>query len=468
MRRAALSLIAACFLACSAEPASERTSMMGVSPQGRCLKPGVASCWCEDGVDRGSQLCNPDGTLTSCSCPTQSLQPMATAGTVAESAPPLAPSGTEAVCAQLKGNASCAAKSYRSAELPASVLFVVDRSGSMACNPPPMQDSASCEASPAPVDGTKPSKWQITVGALKSVFDTLLQNKSTASIGLSFFSNDNTCGVQSAPTVPVRPVTGAQVAALANALDATTPNGGTPIVGATTLAYAYLHQEASQTPGCAEPCGARGNRYVVLITDGADSCPMPTRAEDAAACSAAGSCPGYLVEKVAPQAVAANIRTFVIGAPGSEPARGYLSELAFKGGTARNGGNCVHDPRGTAGDCHFDMTSSADFAGALNAALGDISGAALGCEFAVPDSVSAITPDKVNVQFAGGAAAPICFGHDERPCQADASGWQFARKADGQMDLSRVVLCGGACDQVRADPAARVDIVLGCDTIGPQ
>ncbi|HKU42681.1 MAG TPA: vWA domain-containing protein [Polyangiales bacterium] len=381
---------------------------------------------------------------------------------------PAAPS-ERPLCAQLQGNVSCAAKSYRSAELPASVLFVVDRSGSMACNPPPLQDSASCEASPAPVDGTRPSKWQITIAALKQVFTDLERGKSTASVGLTFFSNDNTCGVQSTPSVPVRPVTATQVAALANALDSTTPNGGTPIVGATTLAYAYLHQEANQAAGCVEPCGAHGNRYVVLITDGADSCPTPSRAEDAAACSAAGSCPSYLVGKVAPQATAANIRTFVIGAPGSEPARGYLSELAFQGGTARNGGNCLHDARGSSGDCHFDMTASNDFAAALGSALGNISGAALGCEFAVPDTVEAITPDKVNVQFAGGGnQAAVCFEHDDRPCEGGANGWQFAKKANGDKDLSRVVLCGAACDRVRADSGAQVDVVLGCDTIGPQ
>jgi hypothetical protein len=195
---------------------------------------------------------------------------------------------------------------------------------------------------------------------------------------------------------------------------------------------------------------------------------MPSRAQDAAACSAAGGCPNYLVGKVAPQATAANIRTFVIGAPGSEPARGYLSELAYQGGTARNGGNCVHDPRGATGDCHFDMTSSADFAAALGSALGNISGAALGCEFAVPDSVGAITPDKVNVQFAAGdGKSSVCFAHDDRPCESGANGWQFAKKSSSEMDLSRV-LCGAACDQVRADTAAQVDVVLGCDTIGPQ
>jgi hypothetical protein len=469
---ALLALFVGVSVGCSAEEAPRRPTASAndaMISQGRCSKPGVVDCYCPDGLRSGTQLCSSDGTLTECSCPLQTPQPGGTAGSLGISPQPPAPQSTGPLCAQLRGNVSCAAQSYRSAELPASVLFVLDRSGSMACNPPPLQDSASCEQSPAPVDGTQPSKWQITIDALKSVFSELAESKSSASVGLTFFSNDNTCGVQSAPSVPVKPITSTQASALANALDSTTPNGGTPIVGATTLAYAYLHQEANQAAGCVEPCGARGNRYVVLITDGADSCPMPSRAEDAAACSAAGSCPDYLVEKVAPQAATANIRTFVIGAPGSEPARGYLSELAFVGGTARNGGNCVHDASGATGDCHFDMTASADFASALGAALGNISGAALGCEFAVPPTVDAITPDKVNVQFQGsGGAAAECFGHDDRACEGGANGWQFAKKANGEQDLTRVVLCGQACNRVRADAAAQVDVVLGCDTIGPQ
>jgi hypothetical protein len=355
-------------------------------------------------------------------------------------------------------------ESYESTELPASILFVLDRSGSMACNPPPLQDSASCEANAVPVDGSQPSKWQITVSALEEVFDSLLAKGSNAQVGLTFFSNDNTCGVQSLPNVPLGAVTNAQVSALKTVLDNTIPSGGTPLVGATTLGYAYLHQEASNAPGCAEPCGAPGNRYVVLMTDGTDSCPTPTRAEDAAECNAAGSCTSFLVEKAAPLAAQSNIKTFVIGAPGSEPARGYLSELAFVGGTPRSS-TCTHDASSSQGDCHFDMTTAQDFAGALASALGSVSGAALGCEFTVPQTNVAIAPGTVNVQYRSQSGAPVCFAYDPAPCSAGSDGWQFAKLADGSDDLSRVVICGSACDQVRADAMARVDVLLGCETI---
>jgi von Willebrand factor type A domain len=425
----------------------------GVTSAVKCAKPGPTACYCDDGTPRGTQTCSANGTLSLCAC-TDALA--STAATSATSGP---------VCSQLRDSSRCTAQTYESSELPANVLFVLDRSGSMACNPPPLQDSAACETQAAPVDGTKPSKWQVTVDALGQVFDGLIAKQSSASIGLSFFSDDNTCGVTSMPSVPVKPLTATQVSVLKSALAGTTPNGGTPLVGATTLAYAYLHQEASDGPGCAEPCGAHGNRFVVLITDGTDSCPMPARAQDAAECAAAGSCTNFLVQKEAPLAAQANIRTFVIGAPGSEPARGYLSELAFVGGTARNGGQCAHDPAATAGDCHFDMTTSTDFAGSLAAALGNVSGAALGCEFAVPTNGGPVTPGSLNVQFRASQGDPTCFAYDATACDAGANGWQFATKPDGTQDLTRVVICGAACDQVRADALAKVDVILGCETI---
>ena len=352
------------------------------------------------------------------------------------------------VCAALDGAADCAPHSYPAQEIPASVLFVVDRSGSMACNPPPVQTSKSCREMPIAAEPSQPSRWQITVAALKDALGKL--QGTHASAGLSFFSVDNACGVDSKPSVGVNPVSVPQRMALAAALDGIAPRGGTPIVGAVILAYAHLHQEAK----------AAGNRYVVLITDGEESCGFGGDEHDPDDVARARA---RLLEVEVRKAREVNIRTFVIGAPGSETARGFLSQLAFAGGTARKP-DCVHgDPDSDAGDCHYDLTTGSDYAQVLSEALGEIRGHTLGCEFPAP------APNghgrRLNVQYRVGDEAPTCVPLDERACNGGADGFQFAKQLDGSDDLSRVVLCGATCEHVQRTPGLELDVLLGCATL---
>jgi hypothetical protein len=207
------------------------------------------------------------------------------------------------------GVMGCAVASVKSEFVPANILVVLDRSGSMNCNLPPITDSAACEKNPVQADATQPTKWTVVKKALKDAVAALL---GTASVGLSYFNTDDECGANSLPSVGVKLLASGQIDALAANLDgAKAPQGGTPIVGATILAYKHLHQQAQVT----------GNKFVLLITDGAETC-------DADKISQLGA--------EIPKAMSVNIRTFVIGAPGSEGARGMLSEMAFMGGTAQS------------------------------------------------------------------------------------------------------------------------------------
>jgi hypothetical protein len=328
----------------------------------------------------------------------------------------------------------CASSSIKADLLPANLLFVIDRSGSMNCNLPPLTSSSDCEAKPARVDPTKPSKWEIIREALASAFAAL---PATASAGISYFSNDDECGVQSAPSVAVKPVDPAQIAALSASLDAMVPAGGTPIVGATILGYKHLHQQLF----------APGNDFLVLLTDGSESC---TPAD----------VPG-LVSTQVPNAMSVGIRTFAIGVPGSEGARGLLSQIAFGGGTAAKP-TCDHSGGKDVGDCHFDMTTSQDFAGDLRKALAAITGKALTCIFDVPVGPAGQPVDrtKLNVNFTPGMGATVPILQDNTaPCDQGADGWQYADND------SKIVLCGPSCAKVKADPIARIDIVLGCTTV---
>jgi hypothetical protein len=409
---------------------------------------GQQACHCPDGTMSGLQLCDQNtGDLLPCSCYTPPADPTPAQPVDSD---PNADTGAQEVtrvCAALEGTRECDARSYASDEIPASILFVVDRSGSMACNPPPVQSVEACNQMPIAADPAQPSRWEITVEALKSAAGEL--QDTNASAGLTFFNIDNGCGVNSTPSVGVNLMSGPQLSAISAALDGISPRGGTPIVGAVVLAYAHLHQEAM----------APGNRYVVLLTDGEESCGFRGEEEDAADLAAARK---HLLEVEVQKARDANIRTFVIGAPGSEGARGFLSQLAFAGGTALSP-DCQHgDPESDVGDCHYDLTKGADFARVLGDALGDISGQALGCEFPTPSGNS----PRINVQYTGtGEEVPTCLALDERPCDAGADGFQFAKRPDGTEDLSRVVLCGAACERVKSDPGIQVDVTLGCDPV---
>jgi hypothetical protein len=235
---------------------------------------------------------------------------------------------------------------------------------------------------------------------------------------------------------------------LIGSLQSATPAGGTPIVGSVIQAYHHLHEELH----------AAGNRYVVLITDGEESCGTKGVEDDKADLAAARM---RLLESEVKKARDANIRTFVIGAPGSEGARGFLSELAFRGGTARRA-DCQHgDPNGAIGDCHFDLTQERDFAAVLRQSLGQVSGQAVSCEYQTPSA----SGGAANVQLSVGGARPMCLPHDDKPCDAGANGWQFPKAADGTLDYSRVLLCGSACAAVKNDPTSVVDVILGCPVL---
>jgi Mg-chelatase subunit ChlD len=336
---------------------------------------------------------------------------------------------------------SCATSTMQSELVPANILFVVDRSGSMNCNLPPTTDSVSCEKMPVRADASLPSKWEVTTTALIEAMKTL---PATATVGISYFSNDDTCGVSSTPSVALSLNTSGQQDVMRTSLQGMKPGGGTPLVGATILAYKHLHQLAVAG-------NITGNEFVVLLTDGEQSaqCSYATR------CTDAQSCYDLLVNQEVPKAYApgVGIRTFVIVAPGSEPARTVLSQIAKNGGTSPAG--C--DPM--LGNCHFDMTRETDFGKALSTALRAIVGQALSCELPLPQSADggAIDPARVNVIYSPSKGDAAVVQQDVHAgCDAGANGWQYSTAMD------RIRLCGSICDTVKADQGGRVDVVLGC------
>src|SRR5262249_7047022 len=161
-----------------------------------------------------------------------------------------------------------------------------------------------------------------------------------------------------------------------------------------------------------------------------------------------------------PKAISVNIRTFVIGAPGSEGARGLLSKIAYLGGTAQKA-DCDHtsDSPQPGAACHLDMTQTTDFAKDLGDALRNITaGTALTCDFDVPTPSAGVTvdPNLVNVDYYKGgdmtnAQARVPLNRDDtKPCDGGADGWQYIE------NKTKIRVCGATCDQIRADGTAKV------------
>jgi hypothetical protein len=349
------------------------------------------------------------------------------------------------------GDADVCASTTVAAEAKAAVmLFLVDRTGSMNCNPPPEQLSSDCAITPVKEHAELPSKWEITRNALLEAFGVGGGGLETAvplpSVGVAYFNNDQYCGFPSVPSVDIVTLSGdylsdPQLAALQTSLGGVVPKGDTPIVGTLMSAYAYLHDNAGAFPA--------SNRFVVLLTDGAETCD-----------------PGYASDLVLKAAEAnwVGIRTFVLGAPGSEGARSFLSQIAYNGGTPSSP-TCIHDPASPddVGDCHMDMTLSPNFAAELAANLQAISTQALTCQFDVPVPALGDPPvdlTKVNVLYSSAGGTPeYILQNNALPCDdPNNNGWQYT---DGNTVIE---LCAGACATIKNDPQASVSIELGCQT----
>jgi hypothetical protein len=229
-----------------------------------------------------------------------------------------------------------------------NILFLIDRSGSMQCNPPPTTASRTCEIFPTRADTTIPSKLEIVEDALSTAFNQLLPtmaNQPVTRAGLHYFSTDDTCAVNTDPLVPVSQVSPPFLDQMRTAMKQLIPNGTTPIVNGLTSMYQYLG--AQTWPG---------DKHVILVTDGADTCTARQGIND-------------MIQTGTPAAFQAGIRTWVIGAPGSENARSMLSQIAKAGGTAKAGCDVGNSP--TTGNCHYDMTQG-DFATTFAKALQEI------------------------------------------------------------------------------------------------
>jgi len=321
---------------------------------------------------------------------------------------------------------------------PSVLEFVVDTSLSM--NEVP--GAAAQPGRPnAPASG--PTKWQSTRDALKSVISSL---PDTLAVGLLFYPNManqarskpapvDSCVNTNAGTAPA-PLTAAQKASLIAALDATNPNGWTP----TDAAYQYALQTATL------PSRLPGDKYMLLITDG-----QPTLRGD---CTSAGNNAGIapvesqpIIDHVA-AALGQGVRTFLIGSPGSEGGRAWMSQAAIEGGTAAAGCKVMGPPF-----CHLDMTTAADFGAALKAGLNKLTGS-IACTYDIPDpgQGQVIDPNLINLVVTTASGTQLVLPDEDADC---SEGFR--------LDGNQVVLCAGTCSRVQREHDS-IQLLFGCQS----
>ena len=281
--------------------------------------------------------------------------------------------------------AACATQTASAEARPVYLVFMFDKSGSMAENGSP--------------------KWSASKAATRAFFESADSKGISAS--LSFFPDQQnpSCSPQdyTAPRVAMSalpsPTFGQQ-------LDAQNPAGGTPTKPALEGAIAYAQQVAAGP-------GKDGKVAVVLVTDG-----IPQ------------GCNGNSIANIRQLAasVAKTIPTYVIGV-GSELSS--LRDIASGGGTNDALIVSVSNP----------AQVQADFTKAIN----QIKASALTCDYKIPAAPSGETFDraKVNVQHTptGAAAATLQYNQS---C-AGGTGWKY----DDANNPTRILLCDGSCDGVK-------------------
>lgn len=313
-------------------------------------------------------------------------------------------------------SSACATSTVQANLTPVDLFILFDRSASMAYK----------------------SKWAAATAALTSFF----QSPSSAGLGvaLRFFPEDGcdnaTCNAAACgqPLVPLGRLLStsapgdAQEQALVNVSSSKMPapnevmgGGGTPLApalsGAESWATAYLGQKP-------------GDRVaVILVSDGeVNGCD-----EDPAG-----------MAKIVAAGHAAGVDTFAVGLAGYFEAQ--MNALAQAGGT---------------GQAFFIGKTDVELD--LLTALQSIQQKQVSCVLPMPQAApgKVVDPKLVNVDYTpeGGAIGLLGQVTSAATCGA-AGGWYYNDPAAP----TQIVLCPSTCATVQADPVAKIDIVLGCET----
>jgi hypothetical protein len=296
--------------------------------------------------------------------------------------------------------AGCASVSRSVHQLPADVLIVLDKSGSM-------RDDAQGNHCMGPAGCGAASKWALVTAALDQV---VAMTDSTVNWGLKLFATGNGCGVSSTAEVPVGPM---NAPAITSAIAGASLGSRTPTRLAENAGVAYLKGLGDPDP-----------KYLLLATDGLPNCD-PAQANTMADDSAGAT-------QAVADAHAAGIPTFVVGV-GNTMAEETLNALAQAGGEAQLG----------AATSFYQVSDTTQLVTALGKILG-----AIPCTFDLgPPQGQWYSADTITVA-ADGAVVP----HDP----SHASGWDFV---PGTTSIS---IYGPTCEAVMSGAITDVTIAFRC------
>jgi hypothetical protein len=361
------------------------------------------------------------------------------AGGGAAGEPPVTSSPSD--CESIAGLDQCGVTSVEATFSAANVLLVIDKSSSMDDQP----------------EGFELKKWDALKAALEPAltaveaeinFGLLLYPFGRKSeIPLDCF--EGCCEVptgSAAIEVGIEPGSSGAVQVM-NALDATTPGGGTPTAAALDAALVYF------TTG--DGRDLKGDRFVLLATDGGPNCGATdaTCAADRCTPNLDGACPAeqgncclgeglYCLDDVAVvqkiQALAdAGVPTFVIGIPGTESYADYLNAFAVAGGV----------PSPSTPPAYYAVSAEGGVEGLTRTFTDITTHLVRSCEI----DLGRGAPDKRLVN--------VAVDCDVIPFE-DGAGWDIRSDAP-----TRLVLAGDACQRVEREGARRIDVVYGCPTV---
>jgi von Willebrand factor type A domain len=351
-----------------------------------------------------------------------------------------ADSGPQA-CDSLVGLGECGNTTIAADIRTVNILLVIDKSGSMTDEPAGFEVNKWSAVKTALGRALGAVSGDVNLGLLLFPYSTVTQ--------IPLVCHSDCCEVPEAGSAVNVDIDAGDRAlpTILDALDATSPGGGTPTAAALARANDYFKTGAG--------AALHGNNYVLLATDGGPNCNsnnscgadrcttnLDQQCDSGNCCKTASE--ACLDDAAVTQQIQAlkgsGVRTFVVGIPGTENYSTYLDTFAQAGGAT--------NPDAPPG--YYAVSAAGGVQGLVDVFAGITTQLVHSCTLALASNPPKL--DEVNV-------AVDC--QLLSPSSKDGSSWSI----DKTTDPYNVVLAGPVCEQLKGSGARRVDVVYGCPTV---